>query len=133
MSILRLFKPDDKPKRSAGFSIDVRGLLASGFNRYVVYMTKGEVLRHLTRAGTDITGHIVIVGGLGVVDGYSKIRQKNTKLPVTIFEMRTAQTFIDMPLGKLEKNEYGFFKPESLGAQLMVRPDLIEFDGKDHG
>ena len=134
MSILRLFdglKP--KSKRQPRMQIDALGLLESGLNRYVCYMDKTELKRHVLQIGPNITGHIIIIGGLGVVDGFTLIHTTKTrKVPVTIFELRNAQYYIKTPLDSIDKNKHGQFDADSLYGSLMQFPDLKVFDGVDH-
>ncbi len=134
MSILRLFdglKP--KSKRQPNMQIDVFGLLGSGLNRFVCYMEKTELRRHLLQIRPDTTGNVIIIGGLGVVDGFQTIHSsKARKVPVTIFELRNAQYYIKTPLDSIDKNEHGQFDADSFYGRLMQFADLKPFDGVDH-
>lgn len=134
MSFLRLLKPV-KPRHyeSKGFQIDVLGLIASGLQRYICFMDKSEVRRHIYKPSQDITGLVVIIGGIGVVDGFSKIQSPSRgRIAVTIFELRNAQYYISTPLDGVDKDKHGRFCSDSFYGQMMSFPDLSPFDGKDH-
>jgi hypothetical protein len=79
----------------------------------------------------DVTGNIVIIGGLGVVDGFSTLNnaRQNERLPVIIFELRNAERFIFSELGPREKDESGRFKPNTLLGQWRNIPDPEGYDG----
>ena len=134
MGFLRLLRPQ-KPARfeSKHFDVDVVGLLASGLARFICFMDKGEARRHIIQTSQDITGRVVIVGGIGMVDGFSIIQSsKRGKVAVTIFELRNAQYYIHTPLDSIDKNKHGQFDRDSFYGQLISMPDLKIFDGRDH-
>lgn len=132
MGFLRLLK-GLKQNDSSQFIVDTKGLLDSGLNRFICYMQKSEIRRHILRPSLDTTGHVIIVGGLGLVDGFSKVQTpKSGQLPVTVFELRNAQYYIKTKMDSFDKNRHGQFLDESLWGQFMRLPDTRVFDGIDH-
>lgn len=113
--------------QSGGFAIDVQALLASRFKRWVGKMDVREIKRHhqVVSHHEDVTGDIVMIGGIGVVDGFGTLsRRKSGLVPVTIFELRNAERFIYHRLGPREKDEAGRFKPHTFLGQLKQTFDL---------
>ena len=118
----------DQLFKHKGLTIDVGAMLWSAVNRWDVYMLVSEISHH---HGTDLdhpdaTGHIVIVGPLGVVDGFSKLRKLSqdprSVSRVFIFPLRNAQGFITHEY--IEKTEGAkIFPPNSMPGTLMLNPD----------
>lgn len=96
-------------------------------------MDKSELHRNVLQIRPDTTGYVVIIGGIGVVDGFKAISSsKKRRLAVTAFELRNAQYYIHTPMDDIDKNRHGQFDPESFYGRLMSWPDLKVFDGIDH-
>lgn len=111
-----------------GFLVDVRALVASRFNRWVGYMESKEVeLYHRDVYGhEDVTGEVVLIGGLGIVDGFSHLDMPKPKpvIPVIIFELRNAERFIYHELGPDEKDNAGRFKEHTIVGQRLRYADM---------
>ena len=116
-----------------GFGVDVTRLLCSRFKRWVAHMEAAEIRNFHQEVAShpDVTGHIVIIGGLGVVDGFSTLNDARPKdrLPVIIFELRNAERFIFSELGPREKDDAGLFKPNTLLGRWKTIPDPEGYDG----
>ena len=112
--------------KSAGFAVDVEALLASSFKRWVAKMDVREVAKnHLVGSHSDVTGEVVLIGGLGVVDGFDAIkRRKSGAIAVTIFELRNAERFIFHRMGPKEKDEMGRFNPNTIVWHMRNTADL---------
>lgn len=133
MNFLRLLSESKPRDKSKDLSIDTQGLLDSGLNRFICYMQKSEVRRHIIRPFYDMTGYPIIIGGIGLVDGFSLVQSsRDGRIPVTIFELRNAQYYIKTKMDSFDKNKHGQFLQDSLWGRLMSFPDTRVFDGKDH-
>ncbi len=111
----------------SGFIVDVSKLLSSRFKRWVAHMDVSEIDRHHRSVydHDDVTGEVVIIGGLGVVDGFGSLDKRKTgKIPVIIFELRNAERYIYHEMGPGEKEEGYTFKPDTIIGQLRNRVDL---------
>jgi len=111
-----------------GFLIDVASLVGSKFNRWVGYMESREIeLYHRDVYNhDDVTGDIVLIGGLGIVDGFSQLDNGKPKpvVPVIIFELRNAERFIYHELGPAEKDKAGRFKEHTIIGQRVRHCDM---------
>jgi hypothetical protein len=111
-----------------GFLIDVASLVGSKFNRWVGYMESREIeLYHRDVYNhDDVTGDIVLIGGLGIVDGFSHLDNGKPKpvVPVIIFELRNAERFIYHELGPDEKDRAGRFKEQTIIGQRVRYADM---------
>jgi len=113
--------------KRGGFIVDVRKLVSSRFKRWVAEMDVQEIDRsHRTIYNhDDVTGSVVIVGGLGVVDGFRTLdRRKSGKVNVIIFELRNAERFIYHELGPGEKDGAGRFNPDTLVGGMRNMADM---------
>jgi hypothetical protein len=113
--------------KSGGFAVDVEALLNSRFKRWVGKMDVREIKTHhqVVTNHEDVTGQIVLIGGIGVVDGFSTLaRRKSGQVPVVIFELRNAERFIYHRFGPGEKDAAGRFKPHTFLGQLKQTFDL---------
>jgi hypothetical protein len=79
----------------------------------------------------DVTGQVVIIGGMGVVDGFSTLNacSPSDLVPVVIFELRNAECFIYHELGPGEKDAAGRFRPHTLIGQYRNIHDPEGYDG----
>jgi hypothetical protein len=110
-----------------GFVVDVTNLLSSRFKRWVAQMDVREIERHHrgVHDHDDVTGDVVIIGGLGVVDGFRALdKRKSGKISVIIFELRNAERYIYHEIGPGEKEGGCTFKPDTIIGQLRNRVDL---------
>lgn len=95
------YGPDAESYSLAHIHVRVADLLRSNANRTYAFMEKSEIKR-LFFSGMEppaegITGSIIIVTSIGVVDGHSEVISSNEEdlIPVVIFETRNAFRFID--------------------------------------
>jgi hypothetical protein len=115
-----------------GVLIDVQSLLASRFKRWVARMDVNEIKQYHQEVDKpdDVTGNVVLIGGLGVVDGFRTLDQRQKGLiDVVIFELRNAERFIYHEMGPNEKDEAGRFKPHTPFGMLKNRVDFEGYDG----
>ena len=93
-----------------GYTIDILGLLRSGYKRWNVEIDTSQIINYHTRFETyEVTGDVVIIGGFGLVDGFSKVK-KNKRVPASIFELRNAEMFIKSEFDEFDRGRNGLFK-----------------------
>lgn len=115
-----------------GFVVDVERLISSYFLRWNAQMDVREVNKYHRdiKEHPDITGNIVIIGGLGVVDGFRALDRKSSGLvPVIVFELRNAQRFIYHEIGPREKEKNGMFKHRTIIGERTRMFDLYKYNG----
>jgi hypothetical protein len=115
-----------------GFVVDVERLVSSYFLRWVAEMDVREVNKYHRDVSQhdDVTGNVVIIGGLGVVDGFRTLDEKKKgMIPVIIFELRNAQRFIYHEIGPIEKDENGMFKARTIVGERTRMFDLYKYQG----
>jgi hypothetical protein len=113
--------------KHAGFVVDVQALVGSRFKRWVAKMDVREIVRNHQEHDNhdDITGDVVIIGGIGVVDGFRTLRSRRSgAVPVLIFELRNAERFIFHHMGPKEKDKCGMFKRDTIVWHMRNTPDL---------
>jgi len=115
-----------------GFVVDVERLVSSYFFRWVAQMDIREVNKYHrdVKEHPDVTGNIVIIGGLGVVDGFRTLDTKGQGMvPVIIFELRNAQRFIYHEIGPIEKEANGMFKHRTIIGERTRIFDIEKYQG----